>query len=180
MASTVHSYYGLQTPELPFPSLLERSLSRNNVVKQIRAFAHKIEPQNVQRQQASEFKLHKALDQLREGNCDEETERYFTSLTRDLYVNYITEDLLPIYFRKLLVEMHNFDVQSKLPNNLLTFKSIDPGNSQLLDFPSEKALTLKRRCKIMLLFSLNKYLKNGYQRTFLGVVPGRKISKNRS
>ena len=36
LASTVHSYYGLQTAELPFPLLLERSLSRNNVVEQIR------------------------------------------------------------------------------------------------------------------------------------------------
>ena len=36
LASTVHSHYGLQTAELPFPSLLERSLSRNNVAEQIR------------------------------------------------------------------------------------------------------------------------------------------------
>ena len=36
LASTVHSHHGLQTAELPFPSLLERSLSKNNVVEQIR------------------------------------------------------------------------------------------------------------------------------------------------
>ena len=242
LASTVHSHYGLQTAELPFPSLLERSLSTNNVVEQIRdvdvlvwdeismssvrvfelvniihhrlsqnanafggiqvllvgdfwqlkpvrsaldagrpiyeseifntAFPHRIELQNVMRQQASELRLRKALDQLREGNCDEETERYLTSLSRDLSVNDITEDLLHIYFRKLPIEMHNLDVLSKLPGNLLTFESIDTGNSQLLDCPSEKTLTLKPRCKIMLLFNINKSLKNGYQGTFLGVVPG--------
>ena len=243
LASTVHSHYGLQTAELPFPSLLERSLSRSNVVEQIRnidvlvrdeismssvrvfelvniihhrlsqnanalggiqvllvadfwqlkpvrsaldarrpiyeskifntAFPHRIELQNVLRQQASEFKLRKALDQLREGNCDEETERYLTSLSKYLSVSDITEeeDLLHIYFRKLPVEMHNLDVLSKLPGNLLTFESIDTGNSQSLDCPSEKTLTLKPRCKIMLLFNVNKYLKNGYQGTFLGVVP---------
>ena len=242
LASTVHSHYGLQTAELPFPLLLERSLSRNNVVEQIRdvdvlvwdeismsssrvfelvnaihhrlsqnanafggiqvllvgdfwqlkpvksaldagrpiyeseifntVFPHRIELQNVLRQQASEIQLRNALDQLREGNCDDETERYLTSLSRDFAANDITEDLLHIYFRKLPVEMHNLDVLSKLPGNLLTFKSVDTGNSQLLDSPSEKTLTLKPRCKIMLLFNISKYLKNGYQGTFLGVVPG--------
>ena len=114
------------------------------------AFPHRIELQNVLRQQASEFKLRKALDQLREGNCDEETERYLTFLSKYLSVSDITEgeDLLHIYFRKLPVEMHNLDVLSKLPGNLLTFESIDTGNSQLLDCPSEKALTLKPRCII--------------------------------
>ena len=58
--------------------------------------------------------------------------------------------------------MHNLDVLSKLPGNLLTFESIDTGNPQLLDCPSEKTLTLKPRCKIMLLFNINKYLKNDY------------------
>ena len=122
------------------------------------AFPHRIELQNVLRQQASEFKLRKALDQLREGNCDEETERYLTFLSKYLSVSDITEGELGCF--------------AKLPGNLLTFESIDTGNSQLLDCPSEKALTLKPRCKIMLLFNINKYLKNGYQGTFLGVVPG--------
>ncbi len=36
LASTDHSHYGLQTAGLPCPLLLERSLSRNNVVEQIR------------------------------------------------------------------------------------------------------------------------------------------------
>ena len=125
---------------------------------------YRIDLQNVLRQQASEIRLRKALDQLREGNCDDETERYLTSLSRDFAANDITEDLLHIYFRKLPVEMHNLDVLSKLPGNLL--------NSPLLDSPSEKTLTLKPRCKIMLLFNIGNYLKNGYQGTFLSVVPG--------
>jgi ATP-dependent exoDNAse (exonuclease V) alpha subunit len=145
-ASTVHSHYGLQTAELPCPLLLERSLSRNNVVEQIRdvdvlvwdeismssmrvfelvnaihhrlsnnanafggmqvllvgdfwqlkpvgslldpgksiydselfdaVFPHKIELQTILRQQASELELRKALDKLREGNCNQETATY--------------------------------------------------------------------------------------------------------
>ena len=241
LASTVHSHYGLQTAELPCPLLLERSLSRNNVVEQIRdvdvlvwdeismssmrvfelvnaihhrlshnanafggmqvllvgdfwqlkpvrslldpgspiyhseifdaVFPHRIELQNVMRQQASELELRKAFDLLRNGNCDEETERYWKALSRDFAVSDNTEDALHIYFRKLPVEMHNLDVLSKLPGTLLTFESTDTGHSHLLDCPSEKILTLKPMCKIMLLFNVNKHLKNGYQGTFLGVDP---------
>ena len=238
-ASTVHSHYGLQTAELPCPLLLERSLSRNNVVEQIRSvdvlvwdeismssmrvfelvnaihhrlsnnanafggmqvllvgdlwqlkpmrslldpgksiydselfdavFPHKTELQTTLRQQASELELRKALDQLRKENCNEETATYWKSLSRNLDNTDAAEHPLHIYFRKLPAEMHNLDVLSTFPGTLLTFESRDSDHSQLLDCPSQKTLTLKPGCKIMLLYNINKYLKNGYQGTFLSV-----------
>ena len=35
VAATVHSYYGLQTAEMPIEILIERALTRNNIVTQI-------------------------------------------------------------------------------------------------------------------------------------------------
>ena len=132
-------------------------------------FPHKIELQTILRQQASELELRKALDQLREGNCNQETATYWKSLSRNLDNTDAAEHPLHIYFRKLPAEMHNLDVLSTLSGTLLTFESRDSGHSQLLDCPSQKTLTLKPGCKIMLLYNINKYLKNGYQGTFLSV-----------
>ena len=131
-------------------------------------FPHRIELQTILRQQASEVKLQKALDQLRGGICDEETAKYWNSLSRKLDDDNAVEDpLLHIYFRRLPVEMHNLDVLMHLPGSLLTFESIDSGHSQLLECPSEKTLKLKPMCKILVIYNINKDLKNGYQGKFL-------------
>ena len=158
VAATVQSYYGLQTAEMPIDILIQRALSRNNIVTQIcgvdviiwdevsmssrrifelvnalhdnlsentyafggiqvilvgdflqlkpvkrkenqllkkgdpvyesqlfdTAFPHRIELKKIVRQDDSESELRNALDHLREGKCDADTEKYFNGLSRDL------------------------------------------------------------------------------------------------
>lgn len=240
-ASTVHSYYGLQTAELPVDLLIERSLGRNNIVAQISGvnvliwdevsmssqrlfelvnalhnrllensypfggiqvilvgdfrqlkpvrnlldkgdpiyesklfdavFPHRIELPKILRQDSSECELRTALDNLRAGECDDDTERYFNSLSRNLVTDKDQEEPLHLYFRKLPVDIHNQDVLSCLPGPLLTFESRDSGPTQLLENSIDKVLSLKAGCKIMLLFNINKHLKNGNQGVFLGTDP---------
>ncbi|XP_028415618.1 ATP-dependent DNA helicase PIF1-like [Dendronephthya gigantea] len=134
-----------------------------------RAFSHRIELKEVKRQGASEERLKKALDQLRTGKCDEETETYFHALSRGSEEFDNPRDTVHIYFRKFPVEVHNVDVLVSLPGELLVFESIDTGSPQYLESTVPKFLTLKPECNVMLLFNINDHLKNGCRGRFVRV-----------
>jgi hypothetical protein len=241
LATTVHSYYGLQTAELPQSMLLGRSLERANIVEQIEnidvliwdeismssrrifnlvnllhqetsknpfpfggiqvilagdfwqlkpirsildsgepvyeselfreVFSHRFELTKILRQEDSETCLKEALDALRNGRsgCDDETERYFCSLSRHLPT--ILPSALPthIYFKRLPVEVHNATVLASLPGEKLTFESSDTGYAKLLDKTVSEVLYLKPGCKVMLLYNISQHLKNGIRGEFVGV-----------
>ena len=81
------------------------------------------------------------------------------------------EEPLHIFFRKSPVDMYNQEVLSRLPGPLLTFPSRDSGHTHLPENSVDKLLCLKAGCKVMLLFNINKYLRNGSQGVFLRIDP---------
>ena len=81
------------------------------------------------------------------------------------------EEPMHIFFRKLPVNMCNQEVLSCLPGPLLTFRSRDSGHTHLLENSVDKLLCLKAGCKVMLLFNINKHLRNGSQGVFLRIDP---------
>ena len=134
-------------------------------------FPHRIELKKILRQDDSESELRNALDHPREGKCDADTEKYFNALSRDLVTDPGQEEPLHIFFRKLSVHMHNQEVLSRLPGPLLAFSRRDSGHTHLLENAVDKLLCLKASCKVMLLFNINKHLRNGSQGVFLSIDP---------
>lgn len=236
LATTVHSFYGLNTAELPASLLIQRSLDRHDIAKKIRSldvliwdeismssmrilnivnllhqrihnntlafggiqvilggdfyqlkpipsvidigasvyksiifdkvFPHRIALTRIMRQGDTETQLKNALDSLRLGKCDDETETYLRGLSRSCT---ITDDESPIhiYFTKLPVAIHNSYVLTNLPGQALKFESIDTGRKTLLNDTVAEVLILKPGCKVILLFNINRNLKNGTFGTFL-------------
>ena len=238
-AKTFHSQYGLQTAELPSKTLIERSLGRENVVKELEdcdvliwdeismsserlfnianvinqkikgnnfgfggvqvilvgdfwqlkpipnaldagvpiyesklfntVFPHRYELTTILRQEESEIRLKNALNEVRTGKCEDETEAYLMSLSRECTETDNSEAPLHIYFKRLNVNVHNAEVLASLDGSQLTFESLDTGNAQLLDKTIDHVLTLKLRCRVMLQFNINAQLKNGSCGTFVGI-----------
>ena len=108
-------------------------------------FPHRIELKKVLRQDDSESALRNALhvDNLRKGECDDETERYFDALSRDLVTHIAQEEPIHIYLRNMPVDMRNQDVLSGLPGPMVTFASKDCGHAHLLENSLDKLLCLK-------------------------------------
>lgn len=69
------------------------------------------------------------------------------------------------------MEFHNSTVLANLPGDLIQFKSIDTGNTSGLEKSISGVLSLKTRCKVILLYNINDNLKNGYQGEFVSVDP---------
>ncbi len=130
------------------------------------AFPHRVELKEVKRQRESEIRLKKALEQVRSGECSDETEAYFTSLDRECE-GYGANKVVYLYFKKLLVEIHNMNVLSSLPGKLIVFESVDTGCTQVLESTVSKVLTLKPNCNVMLLYNINSQLRNGSQGKFI-------------
>ena len=244
LATTVHSFYGLNTAEIPAPLLIQRSLERQTVVNEIKSvnvliwdeismsskrildivnllhqkvhyntmpfggiqvilagdfyqlkpipdvidggdpvyksvvfdkvFPHKIALTRIMRQDETEKQFKDALDHVRLGECDDETEAYFHELSRSCTR---AEDIPPvhIYFRKLPVSIHNSQMLMQLSGQLLKFESIDTGWKELLKNTIDEVLLLKPGCKVMLLYNVNNHLKNGTFGTFINTSESDKI-----
>ena len=86
-------------------------------------FPHRFELTRILRQQETEHRLIAALDQLRLGKCDDETEKYLRSLSRKMDS---CHDISPvhIFFERLPVEVHNLSVLAAIPGPKLSFESI--------------------------------------------------------
>ena len=134
-----------------------------------KAFSHRVELKEVQRQGESEFRLKKALDQVRTGECTEDTEAYFNTLDRECKSSDGSADVVHIYFKKLPVEIHNIDVLSSLPGDLIVLESADTGSGKYLEFSVSSVLTLKAGCNVMLLYNIGNELRNGYRGKFIGL-----------
>lgn len=96
----------------PVPSALDpRNLLFKSVVFK-KAFPHRIELTVVLRQEMEQRELKAALQELRYGNCSVITEKYFQSLSRDISS---MDEAVHIHFKRLPVELHNFNVLLTLP-----------------------------------------------------------------
>ena len=122
----------------------------------------------MKRQHESEIRLKKALDEVRSGECNDETEAYFTSLNRQCE-GYCADELVHLFFKKLPVEIHNMNVLSSLPGKLIIFESVDTSSAQLLEVTENQVLTLKPNCNVMLLYNINSQLRNGPRGKFIDV-----------
>ena len=64
-------------------------------------------------QRESEIRLRKALEEVRSGECNDETGVYFTSLNRQCE-GYGADEVVHLFFKKLPVEIRNMNVLSSL------------------------------------------------------------------
>ena len=133
------------------------------------AFPHRVELKQVKRQYASEFRLKRALDQVRAGECTDDTEAYFNTLNRECKPSDGSTEVVHIYFRKLPVEVHNIDVLSSLPGDLILLQSTDTGSAQYLERSVSSVIPLKPGCNVMLLYNINNKLRNGSRGKFIGL-----------
>ena len=154
----------------PIPDILDKGNPVFHSKLFNKAFPHRIELSEVKRQHHFEIRLKNALDRLRSGDCDESTEAYFKTLDRELKCDGHNEgDVVHLYFKKLPVEVHNLNVLQSLPGNFLVLESSDTGCGQHLERNVRHILTLKRNCKVMLLYNINSQLRNGLQGTFIDI-----------
>ena len=153
----------------PVPSPLDprKSIVSSQLLDKV--FPHRFELHKVLRQGDGEDKLKDALDFLREGQCNEEVQKYLQSLVRDLDSSDTLPEKIHVYFKKLQVEIHNLDVLAKLPGELTIFKSKDTGNARHLEKTISKVLAVKPGCKVILLYNINDHLKNGYMGEYVGI-----------
>ena len=132
------------------------------------AFPHWIVLEKIMRQNESEKNFKHALDILRMGVCDDETEAYIRGLSRPLVNGGI--DLEPpiyVFFKRLPADVHNAYMLSCLPGEVLKYETIDTGRTCILESIAPKFLMLKRGCKVMLLFNITKSLTNRTLGTFI-------------
>ena len=130
-------------------------------------FPHRFELTRILRQQETEHRLIAALDQLRLGKCDDETEKYLRLLSRKTDS---CHDISPvhIFFKRLPVDVHNLSVLAAIPGPKLSFESIDCGDARSLNNTVPAVLCLKPGCKVMLSYNINDQLKNGVCGQFVG------------
>ncbi|CAB4005421.1 ATP-dependent DNA helicase PIF1 [Paramuricea clavata] len=153
----------------PIPNVLDAGIPiyESNLFNKV--FPHRYELTEVLRQGETEIRLKHALDEIRMGKCEDETEDYLMSLSRECAETDKNEPPLHIYFKRLPVHVHNAEILASLDGSQMIFESLDMGNAKLLDKTIDAELALKPGCRVMLLFNINAQLKNGYCGQFVGV-----------
>lgn len=121
------------------------------------AFPHRFELTNIIRQDDSQKSLRNALEDLRYARCTEESELYLQNLSRGIQA----EGTLNLFFKRLPVEIHNFNVLLCIPGRMFTLHAEDKGNIAKLDLTIGKTIHLKEGCKVMLLYNISEDLRNG-------------------
>ena len=106
---------------------------------------------------------------IRFGRCDEKTEQYFYSLSRDIPSPVGNKRPTHIYVKRLPVELHNASVLTSLSGSELTFEWVDTCIGKSLDKSADVTLALKPSCKVMLIYNINYHLKNGTCGEFVGI-----------
>ena len=157
-----------QLKPIPGPFDFGRLIYSSELFK--RAFQHRFELTTIMRQSKEESKLRIALDQIRMGQCDNATEEYLQSLSKDRTPHCNSDEPpIHIFFKKLPVCVHNLNVLAELPGDIMLFESRDTGQAQCLENTVHKIINLKKGCKVMLTYNLNAQLKNGSQGKFIGL-----------
>ena len=155
----------------PIPNVIDPGIPVHESYLFNTVFPHRYELTEVLRQGETEILLKHALDKIRMGKCQDETEAYLTSLSRECPAMDEDEAPLHIYFKRLPVDVHNAEILASLNGLQITYKSIDTGNAKLLDNTIYPILSLKPGCRVILLYNINAKLKNGYRGQFVGLQP---------
>lgn len=106
----------------PIPNEVDAGdpIFESNLFKKV--FPHRYELTEVLRQEEAEIPLKRALDQIRMGKCDPETEAWLSSLTRE-FPSSTNEVPLHIYFKRLPADVHNAEVLASLDGLEVLFES---------------------------------------------------------
>jgi hypothetical protein len=143
-----------QLKPIPGPFVAGRLIYYSELFKDI--FQHRYELKTILRQGEKESMLKSTLEQIRLGKCDNETEEYLKSLSRECILAN-DSDSTNIFFKGL----------PELPGDLITIESSDTGQADYLENTAQKTLALKQRCKVMLTYNINSQMKNGSQGIFV-------------
>ena len=95
----------------------------------------------------------KALNELRTGQCSEDSAKFLTSLQRSLEVD-LSKEATHIYFRKILVLIHNIHEVNNMPGQMISFDCRESGSCDGISCPALQKLLLKPNCKVMLVWKL--------------------------
>lgn len=153
----------------PIPDVIDSGDPSYKSVIFDKVFPHRIALTRIMRQGETEVQLKDALDRLRLGECGDETEAYLRGLSRSCTRAEGIPPPVHIYFRKLPVSIHNSHMLMQLSGQVLKFHSVDTGRKELLKDTIDEVLMLKPGCKIMLLYNVNRDLKNGTFGTFINI-----------
>ena len=95
-----------QLKPIPGPFDFGRAIYSSDLFR--KAFQHRFELTTIMRQGEEESELKTALDQIRMGHCDDTTEEYLQSLSRE-GISQCSSDEPPVhtFFKKLPVSIHN-------------------------------------------------------------------------
>ncbi|CAB4013355.1 ATP-dependent DNA helicase PIF1 [Paramuricea clavata] len=121
------------------------------------AFPHRFELTNIIRQDNSQKSLRVALEGLRYGKCTDESELHIQSLENTI----LCEGTLHLFFKRLPVEIHNFNVLLGIPGRMFSLHAQDQGHVTTLDFTVGKTIHLKEGCNVLLLYNISEDLRNG-------------------
>ena len=131
------------------------------------AITHQFQLAKVLRQSEADKMFVAALKDLRLGKCSEETSNFMAQLSRGLEPR-LAEDATHIFFKRNGALLFNRSALNNLGGEIIRFSTtFEGGSGDKIKWPGEKALFLKKDCKVM----LNKcnILKNGSMGTFKGV-----------
>ena len=133
------------------------------------AICQRFQLSKILRQDRADPRFISALQELRLGNCSRENELFLKSLDRPLPPKLATTQAVHIYFQKMAVQLHNYDVLTKLHGDMIgPFDWNDVGNVRNFICPAESKLLLKLQCRVILVWNLNEQLKNGSSGTLIG------------
>ena len=146
----------------PVPNVLDEGLFMFHSPVFQSAITHRYELTDVLRQRHEEFLI--ALKDIRFGKCSEKTREFITSLSRSLQS--VQDDLSHIYFKRLLVALHNRLALKNLPLPQFTFEAENTNLIKGMNWPGSSILHLRPGCPVMLVWNLNNELKNGSRGVF--------------
>ena len=133
------------------------------------SICQRFELTKILRQHGADPRFISALAELRLGKCSRENELFLQSLNRPLSAEFATR-AIHIFFRRTDAQLHNLDVLSELPGNVIgPLVCEDVGNTRGLISPAEPKLLFKPHCRVMLVWNLNDQLRNGSSGALIGV-----------
>ena len=115
----------------PIPSMLDGGEPIYKSVLFDKVFPHRVVLEKIMRQSELEEDFKKALDSLRMGVCDDNTEEYLCGLSRPCVdIGNNAPPPIHIFFKKLPVEVHNsYVLSSCLSGEMLKYEGIDTGRT---------------------------------------------------
>ena len=131
------------------------------------AIPHRFELTQIIRQSDPTFLF--AISEIILGKCSEASERFLSSLQRDLSRE-VEKDATHSFFRKVNAHLFNIMKISKLPGEMLSFDAeYENVQSQDMTWPGQRHLQLKENCKIMMVWNKSNGIRNGSMGTFVEI-----------